>query len=63
MKIAEEKNEALKNLVSGKDEEIERVLQQKVALTNLFENDLMQMTEKIIGNVKVIRSSDDIQQT
>ena len=63
LKIADEKNEALKNLLSGKDEEIERVLQQKVALTNLFENDLMQMTEKIIGNIRGIRSQDDIQQT
>ena len=63
LKIADEKNEALKNLLSGKDEEIERALQQKVALTNLFENDLMQMTEKIIGNIRGIRSQDDIQQT
>jgi len=41
LKISEEKNDALKNLLTSKDDEIERVLQQKVALTNLFENDLL----------------------
>lgn len=56
LKISEEKNEALKNLLSSKDDEIERILQQKVALTNLFENDLLQMTDKLIGSIKTVRT-------
>ncbi len=48
LKISDEKNDALKSLLQTKDEEIERVLSQKVALTNIFENDLLQMTDKLI---------------
>ena len=62
LKISEEKNDALKNLLTSKDDEIERVLQQKVALTNLFENDLLQMTDKLIGNVRSVRSQDELSQ-
>jgi hypothetical protein len=32
-----------------KDEELERVMQQKVALTSIFESDLLGMTEKMIA--------------
>ena len=62
LKISEEKNDALKNLLTSKDDEIERVLQQKVALTNLFENDLLQMTDKLIGNVRSVRSQEELSQ-
>lgn len=33
----------------AKDEELERTMQQKVALTSIFENDLLQMTDKMIN--------------
>lgn len=56
LKISEEKNDALKNLLTSKDDEIERILQQKVALTNLFENDLLSMTDKLIDGVQQVRS-------
>jgi len=62
LRISEEKNEALKNLLGSKDDEMERVLQQKVALTNLFENDLLQMTDKIIAGVKGVRSQEELGQ-
>lgn len=62
LKIAEEKTDALKNLLTSKDDELDRVLAQKVALTNLFENDLLQMTDKLISNARGLRSQEDIQQ-
>ena len=61
--LAEEKNEAMKNLIQSKDEEIENSLTQKNALTNLFENDLMQITEKLIGHMRNVKSQDDLMQT
>jgi hypothetical protein len=39
--LAEDKTDALKNLLTSKDDEIERVLNQKMALSSLFENDLL----------------------
>ena len=62
LKISEEKTEALKSLLTSKDDELDRVLAQKVALTNLFENDLLQMTEKLIGNSRQVRSLEEITQ-
>lgn len=52
----------MKNLLTSKDDELDRVLAQKVALTNLFENDLLQMTEKLIGSSRQVRSQEDITQ-
>lgn len=61
LKLSEEKTDALKNLLTCKDDEMERVIHQKTALTTLFENDLLQMTDKLINNMKIVRNSDDLQ--
>ena len=36
----------------GREEELERMLQQKVALAQIFEGDLLQMTEKLIAQAR-----------
>jgi hypothetical protein len=41
LKIAEERNEKLLYQIRSKDEETERMLQQKIALTSIFESDLL----------------------
>lgn len=58
--LAEEKNEALTNLITSKDDEMEKSFTQKNALTNLFENDLMQITEKLIGSMRTVRTQEDL---
>lgn len=63
LKLAEDKNEALKNLITSKDEELDQSIQQKNALTNLFESDLIQTTEKLIGSLRNVRTQEDLQQT
>ena len=63
LQLAEETNDALKNLITSKDDEIEKSFSQKNALTNLFENDLIQMTEKLIGSLRIVRSQEDLAQT
>lgn len=62
LKLAEDKNDALKNIILSKDDELERVLQQKTTLTSLFENDLLSMTDKLIGNVRGVRTGEDLSQ-
>jgi hypothetical protein len=42
-------SEQFKQANRQKDEELERVMQQKVALTSIFESDLLGMTEKMIS--------------
>ena len=48
LRLADEQAESLKQAVRSREEEIERTMQQKVALTSIFESDLLQMTDKII---------------
>ncbi len=48
LRASEDKAEILTNVLRGKDEEMARFLSQKVALTQIFETDLMQMTDKLI---------------
>ena len=38
----------MRQAVRARDDEIERTFQQKVALTSIFESDLLSMTDKII---------------
>jgi hypothetical protein len=61
LKLSEDKNDALKNLINSKDEESDKIFQQKNALTSLFENDLIQTTEKLIGGMNNIRTQDDLE--
>lgn len=62
LRLSEEKNDALRNLLVSKDEEAEKAWQQKAALTGMFESDLAQMTEKLVANVKGVRTSEDLLQ-
>ena len=49
LRQAEGQAEQLLHANRQKDEELERVMQQKVALTSIFESDLLGMTEKMIA--------------
>ena len=62
LKIADDTNDSLKTLLHSKDDETERILAQKVALTNIFENDLLQMTDKVITQTKNVRTQEELEQ-
>ena len=60
LKLSEDKNLALTSLLGSKDEELDKSYQQRGALSSLFENDLSQMTDKLIQSVVQVRSQDDL---